>query len=183
MFILWLICIVSPNFYSPRQTCLSHKWVIPPPSHTEQLPKPLSLDISTIALVCIVSEPCLDKSEEFNNHSFLELFLVPYRAFLSQKKNIKADRLFINLFWNLFFCTVQVCRGAAILCISAPIFSCLLFFGDTSAPRSGPTKEGGGNLKIKKGGGSMLQVQVFLKGGGAGTFPIYFFFKIYHFCI
>ena len=152
-----------------------------PPSHTEQLPKPLSLDISTIALVCIVSEPCLNKSEEFNNHSFLELFLVSYRAFLSQKKknNIKADRLFINL----FFCTVQVCRGAAILCISAPIFSCLLFFGDTSAPRSGPTKERGGNLKIKKGGGSMLQVQVFLKGGGAGTFPIYFFFKIYHFCI
>ena len=70
----------------------------PPPSHTEQLPKPLSLDISTIALVCIVSEPCLDKSEEFNNHSFLELFLVSYRAFLSQKKTIKADRLFINLF-------------------------------------------------------------------------------------
>ena len=30
----------------------------------------------------------------------------------------------------------------------------------------------GGFQKLKKGGGSMVQGQVFLKGGGAGTFPV-----------
>ena len=123
MFILWLICIVSPNFYSPRQTCLSHKWVIPPPSHTEQLPKPLSLDISTIALVCIVSEPCLDKSEEFNNHSFLELFLVSYRAFLSQKKKHKSRQTLHKSFLKSFFLystSMQRC--------CYPLYQCSHFF-------------------------------------------------------
>ena len=41
---------------------------------------------------------------------------------------------------------------------------------------------GGGILKIKKVGGSMVQGQVFLKGEGLALF-LFNFFKVYHFCI
>ena len=43
-----------------------------------------------------------------------------------------------------------------------------------------PTAEGG-NLKNKKGGGSMVQGQVFLKGGGGLTLFLFNFFEVYHF--
>ena len=43
-----------------------------------------------------------------------------------------------------------------------------------------PIPRGEGLWKIKKGGGSMVQGQVFLKGGGL-AFVLFNFFKVYHF--
>ena len=45
-----------------------------------------------------------------------------------------------------------------------------------------PPQEEGESEKLKKGGGSMVQGQVFLKGGGQ-HFSYLIFSKVYHFCI